>query len=126
MRKSLVIVVAFCGAALLSAAGVVAQTDASVVVTPGRTPQFQHPDPGDGRTVITPGPSETLVNPQLRGRRAPSNARRAPRVVPYPDGETGTSVHPGSHPIVVYPEAAGGTTVVIPGRRPVVVYHPIP
>ena len=125
MRKTPVIVVAFCGAALLSAAGVVAQTDASVVVTPGRTSQFLHPDPSDARTVVTPGPSETLVNPHRRGRGGPANVRRAPRVMPV-DDETGTSVHPGSRPIVVYPEAEAGGTVVIPGRRPVVVYPPIP
>ena len=125
MRKSLVIVVAFCGAALLSAAGVVAQTDASVIVTPGRASQFLRPDPSDARTVITPGPSEMLVNPHLRGRRGPGNMQPVPRAVPV-DDETGTSIHPGSRPIVVYPEADAGGTVDIPGRRPVVVYPPIP
>ena len=81
---------------------------------------------GAAQPVRFTGSADALVNPHLRGRRAPSNARRAPRVVPYPDGETGASIHPGSRPIVVYPEADGGTTVVIPGRRPVVVYPPIP
>lgn len=110
-------------AALLSAAGVVAQTDASVAVTPGRAPTFTQPDPRDARTVITPGPAETVVNPELRGRRGPLRSRTAPRLIVPGENTSGTSVHPGSRPVVIYPEGDPRTTVR-PGRRPVVVYPP--
>ena len=123
MRTSVALAVALCGAALLPASVVVAQTNA-MVVTPGRSAEFVPPGAADGQTVVTPGPPETMVNPELRGRRGPSRFVR-PRFVVPEQAAGSAAVRPGSRPAVVYPDAdLAGDTVVRPGRRPTVIYPP--